>query len=320
MKTLILTFNDVKRIIDVDMVIEAVEDAFKEYGKGKTVMPSKIYLSLEDYAGDFRAMPAFVKGSAGLKWVNVHLKNRFKTGLPTVMAVIIYSDPATGFPIAIMDGTIITNYRTGAASAIAAKYLARKESKNLGLIGCGAQAQTQLMAISRFFSLDTVRIFSPSEESMNAFIARNNTFNIEKAPIEEVAKSDIVCTTTPVRKFIVDRTWIEDGTHINAIGADAPGKQELDPEILSDAKVVVDDLEQASHSGEINVPIRNEIFKKEDVYATLGEIVVGAKPGRERNEITVFDSTGLAIQDVATAKVIVEEAKRLKIGFEIDLV
>jgi alanine dehydrogenase len=320
LKTLILTSDDIERIIDMDMVIEAVENAFEEYGKGKTIMPAKIYLPLEQYQGDFRAMPAFVGGSAGLKWVNVHPRNRIKTGLPTVMAVFIYSDPETGFPLAIMDGTIITNYRTSASGAVASKYLARKESKSLGLIGCGAQAQTQLEAISRFFNFDVIRVFAPSEDSINTFIARNSAFNIKKASTEEATKSDIICTTTPVKKPIIDRAWIEAGTHINAIGADAKGKQELDPAILLNAKVVVDDVAQASHSGEINVPITKGIYRKENIYATLGEVVAGSKPGREGNEITVFDSTGLAIQDVATAKVIVEEAKRLKIGSETNLV
>ena len=320
MKTLILTSDDIRRIIDMDMVIEAVEEAFEEYGKGRTIMPAKIYLPLEQYQGDFRAMPAFVGGSAGLKWVNVHPRNRIKTGLPTVMAVIIYSDPETGFPLAIMDGTIITNYRTGAAGAVASKYLARKESRSLGLVGCGAQAQTQLEAISKFFDLGIVRIFSPSQDCMNAFVAKNKEFYPEKTSLEEAVNSDIVCTTTPVKNSIVNREWIKEGTHINAIGADAKGKEELDPAILLIAKVVVDDIAQASHSGEIHVPIAKGIYRKENVYAALGEIVAGTKPGREGDEITVFDSTGLAIQDVATAEVIVEEAKRLGVGSEIDLV
>ena len=320
MNTLILSYREIQSIIDMDMVVEAVEEAFAEYGRGKTIMPPKVYLPLEQYGGDFRAMPAFVNGSAGLKWVNAHPENRKTAGLPAVMAIIIYSDPSTGFPLAVMDGTIITNYRTGAAGAVAAKYLAKAESKSIGLIGCGAQAKSQLMAISKVFELDLVRIFDQSEDTMDAFVEENSSLRIEKSSIEAAAGSDIVCTTTPAREPIVKREWIKHGTHINAVGADAKGKQELDPQILRDAKVVVDDITQASHSGEINVPLRNGVFKTGDVYAGLGEIVAGRKPGREANEITVFDSTGLAIQDVATARIVFEKAKKLGVGSEIDLI
>jgi alanine dehydrogenase len=320
LKTLILTSKEIQKIIDMDMVIEAVEDAFAEYGRGKTIMPAKVYLPLEQYNGDFRAMPAFVKGSAGLKWVNAHPLNRREFNLPAVMAVFIYSDPKTGFPLAVMDGTIITNYRTGAAGAVAAKYLAKEGSKSLGLIGCGAQAKSQLAAISRIFDLRVTRIFDVSESRMNAFASDNSAFQIERGRIEEVAASDIVCTTTPVREPIIKRNWVREGTHINAVGADAAGKQELEAAILWDAKVVVDDVTQASHSGEINVPLRSGDYQREDIYASLGEIVAGKKPGREANEITIFDSTGLAIQDVATAGVIFEKAKELGIGSEIDFV
>ncbi len=320
MKTLILTHRQIQQIIDMDTVIQAVERAFDEYGKGKAIMPAKVYLPLEEHQGDFRAMPAFVEESAGLKWVNAHPLNRQRFNLPAVMAVFIYSDPKTGFPLAIMDGTVITNYRTGAAGAVAAKYLARKESNSLGLVGCGAQAKSQLKAISRVFDLATIRIFDISESIMDGFIKDNSTSRIEKGPIQTVAGSDIVCTTTPVRKPIIKRDWINAGTHINAVGADAKGKQELEPAILADAKVVVDDTTQASHSGEINVPLRNGVYHAEDIYASLGKIVAGKKPGREADEITVFDSTGLAIQDVATAEIIFAKAKELGIGSEIDMV
>lgn len=319
-KTLFLTSKDIKKIIDMDMVIQAVENAFRQHGRGKTIMPPKIYLYLDKHKGDFRAMPAYVNKSAGVKWVNVHPNNPTEKNLPTVMATIIYSDPDTGFPLAIMDGTVITNYRTGAAGAVASKYLARKDSKSLGLIGCGAQAQTQVEAISRIFALDEVCVYSKRESSVDKFINKNSHYKARKASLKEAASCDIVCTTTPVRKPIVSRSLIKEGTHINAIGADAAGKEELDPLILKEAKVVVDDIHQAVHSGEINVPITKGLFKPEDVCATLGEVVVGLKKVRTGNEITIFDSTGLAIQDVSTAKVIYEQAKQLGIGTELDMI
>lgn len=319
MKTLILTSQDVKKVIKMDLVINAVEEAFKEHGLGKTIMPPKIYISLPQYEGDFRAMPSYAKDAAGVKWVNVHLNNREKN-LPTVMAVYIYSDPKTGFPVAIMDGTLITSYRTGASAAVASKYLARKESKTFGLVGCGAQAHTQLLAISKIFKLEEVKIYDISSRALDEFAEKNKNFNITKSSLKSAVSSDIVSTTTPAREPIVKRAWIKKSTHINAIGADAPGKEELDPKILLDAKVVVDDYEQALHSGEINVPVSQKIFARKNIHASLGEIIAGNKKGREGKEITVFDSTGLAIQDVVTAKAVYESAKKENIGTEIELI
>jgi len=319
-KTLFLTSQDIKEIIDMDMVIKAVEDAFRLQGRGKTIMPPKIYLHLDEYNGDFRAMPAYVNESAGLKWVNVHPNNPAGQNLPTVMATIIYSDPGTGFPLAIMDGTLITNYRTGASGAVASKYLAGKDSRSLGLIGSGAQAQSQLDAVRRVFGLNEVCVYSKNLSSANAFVEKNTRHGARTTSLEEAAGCDIVCTTTPVREPIVYRTMIKEGTHINAIGADAPGKEELDPLILKEAKVVVDDIRQAVHSGEINVPVSKGFFAPEDISATLGEVVAGFKRIRTGNEITVFDSTGLAIQDIATAKIVYEQAKQRGIGCELEMI
>jgi alanine dehydrogenase len=319
MKTRLLTASDISKIIDMPNVLGAVETAFREYGLGKAVMPSKLYLDLKQYNGDFRAMPAYVEKSAGLKWVSVYPDNPGK-GLPTVIAMLVLNDPETGFPLAIMDATQITSYRTGAAGGVAAKYLARKDSKLLGLIGAGAQAKTQLLALINYFDFSKIYVWSLREEDVEDFKAGFPDLPIEPASIETAAGCDIICTTTPSREFIVKREWIKEGAHINAIGADAPGKQELDPRILADAKVVVDDITQAKHSGEINVAIKRGFFAEVDIYATLGEIVTGAKRGRVGNEITVFDSTGLAIQDVATARMLLETARAEGIGHDFDVV
>jgi len=318
MKTLLLTASDIAKILDMSKVLESVEGAFREYGLGKTVMPPKLYLDLKQFNGDFRAMPAYLEGSAGLKWVSVFPDNP-SMGLPTVMATIILSDPKTGFPLAIMDGTEITNYRTGAAGGVAARYLAKPDSKTLGLIGAGAQAKTQLLALLNYFSFDHIYLWSLREEEVEDFKKDFQTLPIEVASMKDAAASDIVCTTTPVREFIIKRAWIKPGTHLNAIGADAPGKQELDPRILTDSKVVVDDITQSKHSGEVNVAIKKGIFKEADINATLGEIVTGAKKGRSADEITVFDSTGLAVQDIATARMLYETATERGIGHEFDV-
>ncbi len=319
MKTLILTENDVKKVLTMKEAMDAVEKAFELHAKGKTQMPPKIYLTFEK--GDLRAMPAYLEGKAGVKWVNSHPENP-KKGLPTVMAVLIYNDPETGFPLAIMDGTHITNFRTGAASGVASKYLARKNSKVFGFIGCGRQAYTQFLALKEIFEIESVKVYDIIERNAEKFAKFCEDFGVSAVVCDakDACDCDVLTTTTPSRKPVVKSEWIREGTHINAIGADAPGKQELEEEILLKAKIVVDDLEQAMHGGEINVAVSKGLLKKEDIYATLGEIVAGMKRGRESDdEITVFDSTGLAIQDIAVADLVFRKAKESNVGLEIEL-
>ncbi len=305
---IILTQDDVTDLITMDECIKAVEDAFREYAEGRAEMPPKVYLDLG--SGDLRAMPASLLGYAGVKWVNSHPENR-KVGLPTVMALLILNDPSTGFPLAVMDATHITNMRTGAAGGVAAKYLARKDSRVVGFVGCGTQALFQLDALSRLFDIELVKFCDLSKEAEKKFerYCKDSGLECTARDIRDVCKCDILVTTTPSRDPVVKGEWIEDGVHINAIGADAAGKQELDFEILKRAKIVVDDLEQAVHGGEINKAVAMGLMSANDVYATLGEIVSGRKPGREGDEeITIFDSTGLAIQDISVSKIVYEKA------------
>ena len=229
------------------------------------------------------------------------------------MALIVLISPETGAPVAIMDGTYLTDIRTGAAGGIAAKYLARKDSKVIGLVGAGNQAKTQLEALCEVFEPELVRITSRTKESCEQFIremADITPCEIRyEESIEKVCDCDILVTTTPTRKPIVKAQWIKEGTHINAIGADAVGKEELDPELLIRSKIVVDDIVQALHSGEVNVPLSKHYISENDIHAQLGEVITGLKPGRtSEEEITIFDSTGLAIQDVASAHLVYERA------------
>jgi alanine dehydrogenase len=326
LKTLILERKSIENIINMKDAIKAMEYAYREYGMKRCAMPPKLYLDLGKHNGDFRAMPGYIErlNKCALKWVNVHPKNS-GIGLPTVMAVIILSDPSNGFPICIMDGTLATNLRTGAAGGLAAKYLARKDSKIIGLVGCGVQAKTQLMALNELFRIKEVMVWGNKQLLIDNFIKNNRKiglkFTAAKNVKECVKDSDIVITTTPSRKPLVKLEWLKKGTHINAIGADAKGKEELDPLILKHAKVVVDSWEQASHSGEINVPVSKGIISKKDIYADIGEIVTGRKKARTNdNEITVFDSTGLAIQDVAIADLIYKTALKKKLGKWVNLI
>jgi alanine dehydrogenase len=299
-------------------VINVVEEAFKMCGEGKGKMPAKVYLSVEQ--GDFRAMPAALPGCAGMKWVNVHPRNP-SLGLPSVMAVLIYNDPETGYPLAIMDATEITAYRTGAAAAIASKYLARRSPHTMGVIGAGYQAYTQILAHAELFNPISINAFDISRAAVDRLGQSLPHLSIKSCSVQEAASCDIVCTLTPSRSPIVKREWIRPGTHINAVGADAPGKQELEPSILKEATVVVDDLTQASHSGEINVPIEKGLYSADEVYGTLAEVIVGRKKGRiDSKAITVFDSTGIAVEDIAVAKLLFEKAQQAGGYPSIDLV
>jgi alanine dehydrogenase len=325
LETLILTDDEVKQLLSMSEVIEAVESAFKQKGLGRVQMPPKMYLYYKKYNGDLRAMPTFLEDLdiSAVKIANVHPDNPIKTDLPTVMAVIILIDPSTGAPIAIMGGKTITGMRTGAAGSIAAKYLARKESKVVGLVGAGTQARAQLMFLLKMYEkLEEVRVCDRSTVAKNNFVSEmqqavgNFCKIIPAASIRKAVEgADIVVTATPSRKPLVMNDMVSAGMHINCIGADAVGKEELDPNILKRAKIVVDDWEQASHSGEINIPLSRGIITKDNIWAEIGEIVAGLKPGRQRqDEITVFTSTGLAVQDAVTAKIAFSKALAAKVG------
>ena len=323
--SLVLTASKVLQVLDMDLALAAAEDAFRAYGEGRVNMPPKSYLTLA--RGDFRAMYGEIflpKGHiCGLKWVNVHPGNP-ELGLLTVMAKVLLNDPDTGLEFADLDGTHETNFRTGAAVGLAAKYLARPEASRLGLIGAGAQARTQAAAIVKVRPIKEIAVYDRHLTCSRPFAEQvAATYGVAARAVaaapEAVLDMDIVVTTTPSVSPVVLRDWVSPGTHINAIGADAAGKQELDPAILRVAKVVIDDWAQARHSGEINVPLSKGEITPEMIYGSLGEIVAGQKPGRENpEEITVFDSTGLIIQDLALAYAIYLKAREQGLGEEKD--
>ncbi|HLY08405.1 MAG TPA: ornithine cyclodeaminase family protein [Planctomycetota bacterium] len=317
MKTLILGGKDLEKILTMDMAIAAVERAFAAHGRGEAVMPPKLYLPLEKFGGDFRAMPALLGDVAGVKWVNMHPENPKRFHLPAVMGVYLLSDPETAFPLAVMDGTRLTAFRTGAAAAVASRHLAVKQPATIGFIGCGTQARSILAAHRALYSGFRAIMADADPGAAETFARESGGFT---ASLDQAGSCDIICTSTPSRSPVLFRSYVGISTHINAMGADAPGKQELDPRLLHDATVVLDDLAQATESGEVNVPLHAGTYRREQIFGTLGEIVAGRKPGRVGTEITIFDSTGLAIQDLALAQVVFDEARRRGLGIEIDLV
>ena len=312
-------------------VLEAVEEAFREKGLGYAQMPPKPYLLYSKHNGDLRAMPAYLERLeiSTVKIVNSHPDNPTKFGLPTVMATIVLVDPRSGAPLAIMGGRKITAMRTGAAGGIAAKHLARRDSRVVAMVGAGTQARTQLAALMALYGgFDKVRVFDISQSARQSYLSEMTAVygrDVEIVAVDDcreaVEGADIVVTATPSRKPIVSDAWVADGTHITCIGADATGKEELDPDILKRAKIVIDDWEQGLHSGEINVPYSQGIITEENIWGDICEIVAGLKPGRtSSDEITVFTSTGLAVQDAVTAKLVYDKAVSEGIGQSVELV
>ena len=331
MRTLLLTKKDIVPLLSMGEVMGAVESAFREKALGRVQMPAKPYLFYAKYNGDLRAMPSYLEelDISAVKIVNVHPENPVRYKLPTVMATIVLIDPKNGGPLAIMGGTWITAMRTGAAGGVAAKHLARKESKVVGLVGAGTQAKTQLMALLCLYGkLEEVRVWSRTKRTRAAYIAEMEPKFGDVTEIVPVANvrnavegADVVVTATPSRKPLVSSKWVSQGTHFNCIGADAPGKEELDPSILKRAKIVVDDWEQASHRGEINVPLAKGEITRENIWADIGSVVAGLKSGRTSpDEITVFVSTGLAVQDAVTADLAYKKALAKNLGQLIEIV
>lgn len=323
--TLLLSASEVASCLRMDEAIRAVEAAFRAYHRKEAVMPPKSYVDLPDFGGDVRSMPARVGNAVSVKWVCSHPGNPARHGLPTVIGTLILSDPATGFPLSVMDATVLTAFRTGAAAAVATRALAREDARTLGIVGAGIQAAYQVAAISHVRRLSRVVLADARPEAAEVLARRVKASapNLEVAvgPIAEAAAQDVVCTLTPVYKPIVKAEWIGDGAHVNALGADAAGKQELDPAILSDAIIFVDDWEQATHSGEVNVPLTTGELRREHIRGTLGAVLEGAIPGRSTpRELTVFDSTGLAIQDAAVARAVFERAVKEGLGTRVDLI
>ncbi len=324
LEVLLLDEQEVAGLLSLEEVLEVVELAFRERGLGYVQMPAKTYLQYSKDNGDLRTMPAYLErlDISAVKVVNAHPENMKKFGLPTVMATILLVEPKNGKLLAVMGGTRITSMRTGAAGGIATKYLARKDSKAVGFIGAGVQARTQLLALATVLQdLTQIRVwdlFQPAAEAFAADIkSKSKEIQVEvaKTAKDAIKDVDIVVTTTPSTRPIVQNSWVADGTHFNCIGADAPGKEEMDPAILRRSRIIVDDWEQASHSGEINVPISNGLITKESIWAELSEVVAGRKPGRSsQSEVTVFDSTGLAIQDAVTAELVYRKAVNKNIG------
>ena len=324
-KTLILGRTDMMGLLTPADYVACVEQAYRMHGEGRYYMDPKGHIVLDKYPGEWEAMPSYIEEpeAAACKWVSIRERNREKYDLPTVFSILIYTHPETGFPLAICDGSYHTVMRTGAAAAVSAKWLARKDSKRLAIVGAGHMAEGTLATCNEIFAWDDVRVWSRTAATLEAFMASQQPkfpdLTIRPSTdLEAVVRgADVVVTVTPARGPIVKDAWIAAGTHIAALGADKGGDQELDPKILQRARIFVDDIRQCRTDGEINVPLAQGLIEESDIVGEIGEVIVGRKPGRlADSDVTLFDSTGIALQDSATVPLEYERARAAGVGVE----
>lgn len=325
---LFLCRKDLENVLTMRETIVAVEEAFRELISGTAVMPTRAGLLVSDRAGWVGAMPAYLSRADALttKIVTSYEDNPSKYGLPTVMAVIVLNDPDTGKPEAVLEGTFITAMRTGAASGVATKYLARRDAKTVGVFGAGVQAKTQLEAIREVRNVKSALVYDVVPDKARRFadeMSRRLRIDLRtaKGPEDVVKKSDIIATASTSRTPVFDGTLLNEGTHINAIGSFRPDARELDDSTIRRSKLVVDCLEAAlEEAGDIIIPLKSGVISREHIHAELGQVVAGVKPARENDEeITVFKSVGLGIQDAAVANLAYRKALEAKIGTTIEL-
>jgi alanine dehydrogenase len=313
--TLVLTRRDVASLLKIEDCIAAVERAFRLYGEGKTQPPGILGVHARDGGFHIKAGLLELERAYFAAKVNANFpRNAKRFGLPVIQGVIVLCGGEDGYPLCIMDSIEITIQRTGAATAIAAKYLARADSQSLTICGCGNQGLVSLRALSRIFSLRQAFAYDRDRAQAQRLATDSSAeLRIKVEAVSELAEavkvSDICVTCTPANRFFLKKESVRPGTFIAAVGADSENKQELEPTLLSHNKTVVDILDQSAAIGELHHAIAAGLMTKHDVYAELGEIVAGAKPGRSSpNETIIFDSTGMALQDVVSAAAVYEKA------------
>lgn len=312
---LLLSDRDVERLLTMREAMDAVEKAFGEYAKGAVLMPPRSTMMLSKFSGSVSLMPSYLgeTGSLATKIISIYPRNP-ERGLPTTVAWVVVNDPETGMMEALMEATYLTAVRTGAVTGVAARYLARKDSRVAAVIGCGAQGRTQAWAVSEAFDLNTIKVFDLSLERMRRFAEEMGPrlgVDVVLTESAEVAvkDADIVVTATTSKEPVIRRGWLGDEAHVSAVGSFYPDNRELDTETVKGAKVVVDSREAClEEAGDLIIPLREGAITEDHIYAELGELVLGKKRGRaEGDGLTVFKSVGLAIQDSAVSSLVLRK-------------
>lgn len=333
----VLSKEITEQVLKMPEVIETVEKVYRLKAEEETAVFPLVFHEFNPGTADMDIKSGWLKGSDifGLKVVSWFGENPAK-GIPALIGTILVMDAKTGVPMGILDGSHITGMRTGAAGAIGAKLLARKNSKNLMVVGAGHVALFQVAAtLMTMPAIEKVMVYDGLSrenavhfaDSMPQVLKERFDFDCGSVIFEAVkdlpsatADSDIIITVTPSHEPIIMKEWVKAGTHFSCIGADMSGKEEIDPEIFRDARVFTDDTPQCIHVGEIELPVARGILKKEEIAGEIGEILTGAAEGRQNEaQITVFDATGTALLDLLTAKLALGKAGEMNLGQTVNL-
>jgi ornithine cyclodeaminase/alanine dehydrogenase len=323
---LLLTRDMVASLLTMAECIEAVQKAFAELAAGTAVLPLRT--SLPTPGGISLYMPAYLRDGQALacKVVAVFKDNPQKHRLPTTTGTVLLQDPETGRVCCIMDGEYLTAMRTGAASGVATRLLARREGgQTAGIFGAGVQARMQLLAVAEVRRLSRAWVYDPDAGAAAAFAREmSQRLGLEVAAAAdpgEAARADILCTATTSPRPVFAAREVREGAHVNAVGSHTPEARELEGELIRRARLVGDSREAClRESGDIILPLREGLIGEEHFQAELGEIVIGRKPGRlSEREITVFKSNGLAIQDAAAAGLVYRKALEAGVGVAFEL-
>ncbi|MEN3370169.1 MAG: hypothetical protein V7609_2312 [Verrucomicrobiota bacterium] len=319
--TLLLRRSDVAELLSLKECIDAVEEIFRRQGKGE--IPGSGILGVKAPRGGLHVKAGLLPGDRS--YVVAKLNTNFpengpRFGLPTIQGVIVLYDAENGSPLALLDSIEVTIKRTAAASAVAAKHLARTNSSVATLCGCGQQGRAQLRAIHAVRPLQKIYVFDRDERAASNFAVEfADELGLEIEAVRNlrsaIQQSDICVTCTTSREFFVRKEDVPPGIFIAAVGADDESKQEIEPALMASAKVITDSSEQCCAIGDTHHAIAQGLMRREDIYAELSEIVAGQKPGRtSEQEIIIFDSTGIAMEDAIAAAVVYEKAKTAKRG------
>ena len=322
--TRILTREDVRRALPMGRAIEAMKRAFAQLSTGQADVPLRVGLDVPGHNGVTLFMPAYLSADdqMAVKIVSVFNDNPAK-GLPLIHAMVVVVDAVTGAPAAVMDGTVLTALRTGAASGAATDLLARQDAHTAAIFGTGTQGRTQLEAVCAARPVRDAWVYDVAPEQAAAYAKEMGqrlslAVHVAETPAQAVRQADIICTATTSSSPVFDDADVRPGTHINAIGAYTPQMQEVPVETVVRARVVIDHREASlAEAGDLLIPLQQGLMTEAHISAELGEIAAGVKPGRTSpEEITLFKSVGVAVQDVAAASAVLAAAQRLGLGTE----
>ena len=324
-EVIVLSRAELQQLLSLETVIPVIEKAFVAFADGRTIAYPVVREQVEAYRGIFGIKSGYLKDEnvIGLKAGGFWLDNP-KRGLMAHQSTAIMFDPETGLPTAFMDGNHITVIRTAAVGALAARVLSREGSRIAAILGCGAQGTGQAQALLQVRGIQEIRAFDALPETAQRFAdtlgAMGANVRIAQSAEEAVRGADIVVTATPGRQPVLRSEWVVPGMHVSAFGTDTKGKVEVEAPLFSRATVVVDDIVQATTIGETQHPVAQGVIREQDIRATLGEILAGRKPGRTRpDEITLFDATGLAFQDLVCGHLAVKLAAERGMGVRVRL-